>query len=117
MGKLPERISVHLDRGYDSKSTRGKLEDRGFVPALAERGESAPLTATKRWVVDGVHQLVEQRTQNVGLVYRVDRSGRRLPACLLRGDYYRGKAHPERLDPLPMGGPTSPPTITCWRDL
>lgn len=34
LGDLPERISAHLDRGYDSNSTRQKLAERGL---LAER--------------------------------------------------------------------------------
>lgn len=38
----------------------------------------------------------------------------RLLAGLLRGDYYRGQAHAKRLEPLPLGGPTSPPTIAYW---
>ncbi len=25
-----ERVSVHLDRGYDSEATRKRLEDRGL---------------------------------------------------------------------------------------
>ena len=30
LGELPDRASVHLDRGYDSKATREKLEARGL---------------------------------------------------------------------------------------
>lgn len=52
VGELPERMSVHLDRGYDSRSTREKLEDRGLEPAIPEKGKPAPLAATKRWVVE-----------------------------------------------------------------
>ncbi len=49
---LPERMSVHLDRGYDSKSTREKLKDRGLIAVISEKGKPAPLAATKRWVVE-----------------------------------------------------------------
>jgi IS5 family transposase len=52
LGPLPEQVSVHLDRGYDSRSTRQKLEDRGLNSAISEKGKPAPLTATKRWVVE-----------------------------------------------------------------
>jgi transposase len=52
LGPLPERMSVHLDRGYDSKITREKLKDRGLIAAISEKGKPAPLTATKRWVVE-----------------------------------------------------------------
>ena len=44
--------SVHLDRGYDSEATRERLEERGLVGEISEKGKPAPLTATKRWVVE-----------------------------------------------------------------
>ena len=50
--ELPEQASVHLDRAYDSKVTRGLLEDRGLVGVISEKGKPAPLQATKRWVVE-----------------------------------------------------------------
>ena len=52
VGELPERISVHLDRGYDSKSTRQKLQLRGLLAEISPKGQPAPLAATKRWVVE-----------------------------------------------------------------
>lgn len=52
LGPLPERMSVHLDRGYDSRSTREKLKARGFRGVISEKGKPAPLSATKRWVVE-----------------------------------------------------------------
>lgn len=52
LGRLPEQMSVHLDRGYDSRSTREKLKDRGLLAAISEKGKPAPLAATKRWVVE-----------------------------------------------------------------
>ncbi len=52
LGELPEQMSVHLDRGYDSRSTREKLEDRGLLAVISEKGKPASLQATKRWVVE-----------------------------------------------------------------
>jgi transposase len=52
VGALPDGASVHLDRGYDSYATRERLEDRGLEAEISERGEPAPLRATKRWVVE-----------------------------------------------------------------
>ncbi len=52
LGELPDRASVHLDRGYDSKATREKLEVRGLMGVIAQRGKPAPLQAAKRWVVE-----------------------------------------------------------------
>jgi transposase len=51
-GELPERAKIHLDRGYDSNTTRERLEDRGLLAEIAQKGKPAPLTATKRWVVE-----------------------------------------------------------------
>jgi transposase len=52
LGELPQRMNVHLDRGYDSKTTREKLHDRGLLAQISEKGKPAPLAATKRWVVE-----------------------------------------------------------------
>jgi IS5 family transposase len=52
LGSMPEQMSVHLDRGYDSRSTREKLKDRGLLAVISEKGKPAPLQATKRWVVE-----------------------------------------------------------------
>ncbi len=51
LGELPDRANVHLDRGYDSFVTRERLEDRGLIGEISEKGKSAPLGATNRWVV------------------------------------------------------------------
>ncbi len=34
--ELPERMSVHLDRGYDSQTTREKLKSRSLQPMISE---------------------------------------------------------------------------------
>jgi transposase len=52
LGGLPEATSIHLDRGYDSETTRGRLRERGLVAEISKKGKPAPLTATKRWVVE-----------------------------------------------------------------
>ena len=53
LGELPEQMSVHLDRGYDSKATRKRLEEeRGVLAEISQKGKPAPLAATKRWVVE-----------------------------------------------------------------
>jgi hypothetical protein len=38
LGVLPEGTSVHLDRGYDSDLTRGRLEDRGLSWEISKKG-------------------------------------------------------------------------------
>ena len=52
LGGLPERVSGHLDRGYDSKAARERLEERGLLAEISEEGKPAPLAATRRWVVE-----------------------------------------------------------------
>jgi transposase len=52
LGRLPEQMSVHLDRGYDSRISREMLEERSFLGVISEKGKPAPLQATKRWVVE-----------------------------------------------------------------
>ena len=52
LGELPEHISVHLDRGYDFRSTREKLENRGLLAVISKKGKPAPLQASRRWVVE-----------------------------------------------------------------
>lgn len=52
VGELPERMSVHLDRGYDSDATRQRLNLCSLLAEISEKGKPAPLAATKRWVVE-----------------------------------------------------------------
>jgi hypothetical protein len=43
LGGLPEPVSVHLDRAYDSKVTRELLESLGLVGVISKKGKPAPL--------------------------------------------------------------------------
>ena len=52
LGELPDRASVHLDRAYDSLTTRRKLEARSLISEISRRGNPAPVSATKRWIVE-----------------------------------------------------------------
>ncbi|MDQ5828260.1 MAG: hypothetical protein M3441_29490 [Chloroflexota bacterium] len=52
LGELPESTSIHLDRGYDSETTRQRLGERALSAEISRKGEPAPLAATKRWVVE-----------------------------------------------------------------
>ncbi len=52
LGGLPEGSSIHLDRGYDSKATRERLEERGLLAEISRKGKPTPLVATRRWVVE-----------------------------------------------------------------
>ena len=53
LGGLPDRVSIHLDRGYDSGISRERLQERGLVAEILEKGKPAPLSsAAKRWVIE-----------------------------------------------------------------
>jgi transposase len=73
VGGLPEQASVHLDRGYDSNVTRERLEARGLYPEISQKGKLAPLTATKRWVVERTNSWHNAHKK---LVWCTERRGR-----------------------------------------
>ena len=73
LGELPERMSVHLDRGYDSQTTREKLKSRGLEPMISEKGKPAPLGATKRWVVERTNSWNNAHKKLVWCTERRDR--------------------------------------------
>jgi hypothetical protein len=52
---LPDDVTVHLDRGYDSTVTRTLLDALGFDGAIARKGVPAPIQAGSRWVVERAH--------------------------------------------------------------
>ena len=56
VGAMPEQVTVHLDRGYDSAATRTLLAaEFGFAGEIARKGIPAPVQAGKRWVVERCH--------------------------------------------------------------
>ncbi len=73
IGPLPEEMRVHLDRGYDSQTTREKLKARGLHPMISERGKAAPLGATKRWVVERTNSWNNAHKKLVWCTERRDR--------------------------------------------
>jgi transposase len=74
LGALPEGTSVHLDRGYDSRLTRERLEELGMGWEISGKGKPAPFWATKRWVVErtsswhNAHKKLLWCTERVGRV-------------------------------------------------
>ena len=74
LGGLPEPVSVHLDRGYDSKLTRRLLEEGGLAGVISERGRSAPpLGTTKRWVIERTNSWTNAHKK---LLWCTERQGR-----------------------------------------
>jgi hypothetical protein len=72
LGALPDRASVHLDRGYDSLPTRERLEELGLGWEISGKGKPAPFWATMRWVVErtsswhNAHKKLVWCTERVG---------------------------------------------------
>jgi Transposase DDE domain len=56
LDRVPERSTVHLDRGYDNGPTRALLDALGFDGAIARQGVPAPVQAGARWVVERTHR-------------------------------------------------------------
>lgn len=52
LGPLPDRITVHLDAGYDSAATRETLAERHLAGEIAHKGDKAPIQAGQRWHVE-----------------------------------------------------------------
>jgi Transposase DDE domain len=73
LGELPERMSIHLDRGYDSKATRERLKERGLIAEISQKGRPAPLAATKRWIVERTNSWHNAHKK---LVWCTERQGR-----------------------------------------
>jgi IS5 family transposase len=42
LGELPQSTSIHLDRGYDSESTRQRLRERTLNADISPKGEPLP---------------------------------------------------------------------------
>ncbi|MER6173307.1 IS5 family transposase [Streptosporangium sp. NPDC001681] len=55
LGPLPDKITVHLDAGYDSASSRAVLAERGLHGRIARKGIKAPVQATHRWHIERTH--------------------------------------------------------------
>ncbi len=52
LAPLPEDVTAHLDRAFDSAPCRALLDELGFVGGIARKGVPAPLQAGRRWVVE-----------------------------------------------------------------
>ncbi len=70
---LPDAMTVHLDRGYDSGVTRERLAVRGLQGEIAQKGQPAPVTAGKRWVVERTNAWINAYKK---LVWCTERRGR-----------------------------------------
>lgn len=47
LGSLPDAMTTHLDRGYDSGVTRARLAARGLRDAIAPKGKPVPIAASQ----------------------------------------------------------------------
>ena len=73
LGELPDRVRVHLDRAYDSPTTRRELAARWLVGEISQKGKPAPLKAGMRWVVERTNSWHNAHKK---LVWCTERCGR-----------------------------------------
>ena len=73
LGGLPDRASIHLDRGYDSKATRELLENRGLIDVIWEKSKPVPLRAEIRGIVERANFWHDAHKK---LVWCTERQGR-----------------------------------------
>ena len=73
LGGLPEGSCVHLDRGYDSRLSRERLEELGLGWEISGKGKPAPYWATIRWVIE---RTGAWHNANKKLVWCTERVGR-----------------------------------------
>ena len=75
VGELPERMSVHLDRGYGvfGGYPRAATESWPYPCDLLKKGKPAPLQATKRWVVERTNSWTNAHKKLVWCTEREDR--------------------------------------------
>ena len=55
VGSLPQRLTVHLDAGYDWQPCRQVLATRGMVGEIASRGQPTPIQVDHRRVIERTH--------------------------------------------------------------
>jgi transposase len=55
IGVYPDRVTAHLDAGYDSSLTRDLLHELGLEAEIAHKGAPAPVQATRRWPIERTH--------------------------------------------------------------
>ena len=102
VGSLPDQMSVYLDCGYDSQTTRETLKFRGLEPMISEKGKTGSASGNKA-LGGGEDQLLAKRPQEARVVYGEGRTGHRILGRLLGCGYHRWQANPRSLEPLPLG--------------
>jgi len=112
---LPERITVHLDAGYDSSKTRDLLDVLGCDYVISKKGE--PLQAGNPMGRRENELLAYTRVPETPDLHRGPSPRDRRVHRPRHHDHHHKTPHPRSLDPLPLGQPTHPKTMTYRRDL
>ncbi|WP_435889235.1 transposase [Streptosporangium canum] len=72
--RLPPRITVHLDAGYDSKPTRALLTELGCQWKISPKGQFVPINHTHRWAIERTNSWHTRGFTSLAIV--ADRRGR-----------------------------------------
>jgi len=107
---VPERVTAHLDRSYDSAMTRILLDEFGFTGAIARKGMPAPVQAGKRWVVERAHAWMN----GYGKLRRCTERNARLSTstCTWRPRPSSSAGSSSKLGPDTAGTPAPPPNAS-----
>lgn len=73
---LPEKITVHLDAGYDSAATRDLVDELGCQSVISQ--DSFPLHAGTRWPVECTNSSHTCGFDNLAVCTEVPPSDRRI---------------------------------------
>ena len=99
---LPDDVTVHRDRGSDSRPTRALLDTLGCDGASARKGIPAPVPAGSRWVVERTHSWMN----GYGKLRRCTETRRPVVDCSLPRPRRRPRrappTHPARSSPLAL---------------
>jgi Transposase DDE domain len=119
VGAMPEQVTAHLDRGYDSAATRVLLDGFGFDGEIARKGVPAPVQAGDP-LGRGTNPRVDERLRQAAALHRTRRQDRGLLPVSRRRVRGRPPAHPASPNALPVGHPphhqTPQMTRRCWSD-
>ena len=87
LGPLPDDITVDLDAGYDSQTTRDELAARGMTGEIARKGDKAPIGRTA--LARRANQRLAQRLQPPAALLRAKRGRHRRLLRPRRHDHHR----------------------------
>lgn len=107
LGGLPELASVHLDRGYDSRLSRERLEELGLRMGDLAEGQACAIFGHES-VGCGAHEFVAQHPQEAYVLHGEGGEGDLPLGGLLRRGDHREATIPTTMSPFVVSSKPSP---------